>query len=100
MAIKVQMRHKLNGLYRDGFVGFSWTYLFFGFFVPLFRGHYVLALYHFLIFLFLSPILLIVQPIIAFLFNRWYTRRLIEEGYYFDDEVELVKYAKQKIGVE
>jgi hypothetical protein len=100
MAIKVQMRHSRNGLYKDGYVGFSWTYLFFGFFVPLLRGHYTLAFYHFLIFFFLSPVLLIVQPLLAFTFNKWYTRRLIEEGYYFDDEVELVKYTKQKIGVE
>jgi hypothetical protein len=100
MAIKVQMRHKRNGLYRDGFVGFSWTYLFFGFFVPLFRGHYTLAFFHFLIFLFLSPILIVIQPIIAFKFNKWYTRRLIEEGYYFDDEAELVAYAKKETEVQ
>ena len=102
MAIKVQMRHRVNGLYKDGFVGFSWTYMFFGFFVPLLRGHYKMALYHFIIWFFSAAfmILFFVQPLLAFYFNKFYTRSLIEEGYYFDDEVELVKFAKQEIGVQ
>jgi hypothetical protein len=103
MAIKVQMRHKRNGLYKDGYVGFSWTYLFFGFMVPLLRGHYKLAFYHFLIFFFSIAMfgsVIVVQPLMAFFFNKFYTRALIEEGYYFDDEAELVKYAKSEIGAE
>ena len=71
MAIKVQMRHRRNGLYKNGFVGFSWTYLFFGFMVPLLRGHYRLALYHFLIFFFsivLFGSVIIIQPLMSFFF--------------------------------
>jgi len=100
MAISVQMRHSFNGIYRDGYIGFSWTYLFFGFFVPLLRGHYRYALYHFLIFVFSGPLFLLVQIILAFKFNRWYTLSLIEDGYIFDDDHELVKRAKSVLKVQ
>jgi hypothetical protein len=38
MATKVQMKNPSNGLIKDGFVGFSWTTLFFGCFPALFRS--------------------------------------------------------------
>jgi hypothetical protein len=38
MAKKVNMISLATGMMKQGFYGFSWTYLFFGFFVPLFRG--------------------------------------------------------------
>ena len=102
MAISVQMRHSFNGIYKNGYIGFSWTYLFFGFFVPLIRGHYKLALYHFLIWFFsvASMLIWIVQPLMAFYFNKFYTRTLIEEGYVFDDSPELVARAKTVINVK
>ena len=37
MATSVLIRHRNSGLTRQGYVGFSWTYLFFGWLVPLFR---------------------------------------------------------------
>ena len=100
MAIKVQMRHNRNGIYKDGYVGFSWTYLFFGFFVPLFRGHYRYALYHFIIFVLSGPLIPLVQLVLAFKFNRWYMLDLIEHGYYFEDTVEMKAYACAKLGVQ
>jgi hypothetical protein len=99
MAIKIQMRHRQNGIYKDGFIGFSWTYLFFGFFVPLLRGHYRYALYHFLIFVFSGPLVPLVQFILAFKLNRWYTLDLIEQGYYFDTSPELKAHACNELGV-
>jgi hypothetical protein len=70
--------------------------------VPLLRGHYKLAFYHFLIWFFSVALMMVwlVQPLMAFYFNKFYTRALIEEGYYFDDETELVKYAKSEVGAE
>jgi hypothetical protein len=32
------IKHNQSGLVKKGYFGFSWTYLFFGWFVPLFRG--------------------------------------------------------------
>jgi hypothetical protein len=100
MAIAVQMRHSFNGIYKNGYIGFSWTYLFFGFFVPLLRGHYRYALFHFIIFVFSGPIVPLVQLILAFKFNKWYTIDLIENGYIFDDNPELVQRAKTVINVK
>jgi hypothetical protein len=99
MAIAIQMRHNRHGIYKDGYVGFSWTYLFFGFFVPLLRGHYRYALYHFIIFVLSGPLIPFVQLILAFMFNRWYTLDMIERGYQFDTTPELKAYACEKLGV-
>ena len=38
MAITVPIKHTQSGIMKTGFYGFNWTYLFFGWFVPLFRG--------------------------------------------------------------
>ena len=35
MATKVMIKHPQSGLIQNGYVGFSWTYLLFGFWVPL-----------------------------------------------------------------
>ena len=35
-----------GGLQKNGLYGFSWTYLFFGWFVPLFRGELGVAVFH------------------------------------------------------
>jgi hypothetical protein len=36
--MKIQLKHKDSGLLKEPKIGFSWTTLFFGLFVPLFRG--------------------------------------------------------------
>ena len=100
MATKIQMRHRHNGIYKDGFIGFSWTYLFFGFFVPLLRGNYAMAGIHFLIFVLSGPLFWLIQIILAFYINRWYTLNLIEKGYYFDASVSEKTWACGQLGVE
>lgn len=99
MATRIQMRHSKTGVYKDGFIGFSWTYLFFGFFVPLFRGHYPMTAIHFLIYLVNWMTFGILGVIMAFMFNKFYTLRLIEDGYEFDDSEELVKRARNVLGI-
>ena len=102
MATKIKMKHPETGILKDGFYGFSYTYLFFGFWVPLFRGHYPLAITHFAIW-FVGIITLTwipVQILFAFFFNKFYTLRLIEDGYRFDDDPEHVDVAKQILGIQ
>lgn len=109
---------KKDNLIKKGFVGFSWTTLFFGFLVPIIRGDVRWAIvmfislccYYFLvgaiidgmfpdidkipdddlivIFLvvFLGNIINIVNIIIAFVYNKHYKAKLLEDGYEPTDE--------------
>ncbi len=74
---KVVMLEK-NGVQKEGFVGFSWTMFFFGFFVPLFRGDFKWLLIT-LVLMFFS--LGLAQFILCFLYNKFYTINLLEQGY-------------------
>ncbi|EGQ79857.1 HrgC protein [Fusobacterium simiae] len=74
---KVIMLEK-NGVQKQGFVGFSWTMFFFGFFVPLFRGDFK----WFIITLILMLLSFgLAQFIVCFLYNKFYTVGLLEDGY-------------------
>ncbi|MFM6979465.1 MAG: hypothetical protein ACKOW7_05595 [Methylophilaceae bacterium] len=48
MATGVMIQNPNNGLTRIGYFGFSWTYLFFGWWVPLIRGELGVAALHLL----------------------------------------------------
>lgn len=109
---------KKDNLIKKGFVGFSWTTLFFGFLVPIIRGDVRWAIvmfislccYYFLVgaiidgmfpdidkipdddliviflVIFLGNIINIVNIIIAFVYNKHYTAKLLEDGYEPADE--------------
>ena len=96
MAKKVALIHPQTGLIKSGFYGFSWTFLFFGWFVPLFRGELLIALMHFVITVITFGIW---QIIFAFLFNKQYTSRLLEKGYVLNDTEEVNEEARQKLGI-
>ncbi len=97
MAQVVMMKNDKTGLVKKGFVGFSWTYLFFGFWVPLFRSELPVAALHLLFTMFTLGLW---QIIVSFLYNKQYTSRLIEQGYRFADSDALNRLAAQKIGVD
>lgn len=102
MAKSIRMRHPNTGIVKRGYYGFSWTYLFFGFWVPVFRGHYQMAFMHFLIWLFgvVTLTWLPVQIMMAFFFNKFYTRRLLEDGYKFFDDMVKINEACEILGVD
>ncbi|NME35588.1 MULTISPECIES: hypothetical protein [Fusobacterium] len=84
------MAEKINlvkdGIVKDGFVGFSWTILFFGFLVPLIRKDYKTALGFFLISCVVSYFTYgagcyALNIIVAFAYNKYYTENLIKEGF-------------------
>ncbi len=87
MAEKIMMKNPTTGQLKNGFYGFSWTYLFFGFFVPLFRSELGIAALHLLFSIFTFGIW---QIIVSFLYNKQYTQRLIEKGYKFGAGVDWV----------
>lgn len=72
------MKNPENGLTKQAPVGFSWTSLFFGFFVPLFRGDAKWALVWLVAFFVLPVLSFIIQ---AFVYNKLYIQELIEKGY-------------------
>lgn len=81
MAVEINLQK--GDLIKKGFVGFSWTTFFFGFFVPLFRGNW-LWLVIMLLLGFASCG--IANIILAFLYNKFYTSRLLENGWYPADD--------------
>ena len=104
MATKISMKNTNNGLTKNGFYGFSWTTLFFGGFPALFRGDYITFLGFFAIALIVGVITAGIGSFIvliawAFMYNKYYTRRLIEKGYKFSGSDEQNSAAANAIGV-
>ena len=86
MATRIALRHKETGLVKDGFYGFSWTTLFFGFFPALFRGDFITFIGGFVISVIIAVMTFGVGAFFigfvwAFMYNKYYTRRLLERGY-------------------
>ena len=96
MAKRVALIHPQTGVMKSGFYGFSWTFLLFGWFVPLFRGELLIALLH-LVITILTVFLW--QFIFAFLYNKQYTTRLLEKGYVLNDSEEVNTEARTKLGI-
>ena len=96
MAKAVMLQHPVNGLIRKGYYGFSWTYLFFGWFVPLFRGELGVAALHLLFSLITFGFW---QIIVAFLYNRQYMTRMLEKGYRLHDNEDVMAAARLKLGI-
>ena len=64
---KVRIIHSVAGIAKSGYVGFSWTYLLFGWFVPVIRGELGIGVLQ-LVITFVSFGLS--QLIFPFLYNR------------------------------
>lgn len=104
MATAVRMKHKDTGIPKTGFFGFSWTSLFFGFFPALFRGDYITFIGGFVVQVIIGAFTLglgalIASIIWAFIYNKYYTSKLLERGYVFDDEATLMQSARTAIGI-
>lgn len=86
MATRITLRHKDTGLVKNGFYGFSWTTFFFGFFPALFRGDFITFIGGFVISIIIAVITMgygafLIGVVWAFMYNKYYTRRLLERGY-------------------
>lgn len=96
MATSVTILHPGTGLTRKGYFGFSWTYLFFGWWVPLFRGELGVAALHLLFTLLTFGLW---QFIVAFLYNRQYMTRMLEKGYTLADTDDRMAQARRALGI-
>jgi len=90
MATTVAMKHKDTGILKEGFYGFSWTTMFFGFFPALFRGDFMTFIGGFAICVIIGLMTLGIGALLvgfvwAFMYNKYYTRKLLERGYVFSD---------------
>jgi len=91
------LRNPANGLSKNGYYGFSWTYLFFGGLVPLFRGEITIAVLHIL----LSFITFGLSNIVfAFLYNRQFMQRQITAGFRLADRPEVNSAAAVAINAD
>ena len=93
---KIKVRHKQSGVEKYCHVGYSWTYFFFGFFVPIFRGEISIGIFH-LIFSIIT--FGIFQLIMSFLYNKQSSIRLLTNGWELNDTEENNTLAKVRIGI-
>lgn len=93
---KVLIKHPQSGLVKSSYVGFCWTYLFFGWFVPVIRGEIGIGVLHLILTIFTLGIF---QIIMAFLYNKQSMTRLLTSGWVLNDTQELNALAKKKLSI-
>ena len=93
---KVRIIHSVSGITKSGYVGFSWTYLVFGWFVPVIRGELGVGVLH-LVITFVSFGLS--QLIFPFLYNRQYMNRMLTAGWALDTNDANYHVAKEKLNI-
>ena len=93
---KINLKHTNSGLNKPGYVGYCWTYFFFSFFVPIFRGEILIGVLH-LIFSVVTFGLF--QLIIPFLYNKQFTSRMLTSGWELSDTGENMQVARLKLGI-
>ena len=96
-AHPVKMKNPQTGQIKTGYWGYSWTYLLFGFWVPLIRGELGVAALHFL---FTVVTCGLWQVIVSFIYNKQYTHRLIEKGFRLYDTTKTTNLAAARLGIE
>jgi hypothetical protein len=92
---KVVIHNPTNGIEKVGDYGYSWTYLFFGWFVPLFRGEAGVAAAHLL---FTVVTLGVWQIVGSFIYNKQHLTRLLEKGYVLRDAEQKMVAARAALG--
>ena len=80
-----------------GGYGFCWTYFFFGFFVPIFRGELGVGALHLL---FTCVTFGVWQLIACFIYNKQYMTRMLTSGWELAGTEEENRAAKLALGIE
>ena len=93
---KINVKHNESGILKNCFVGYSWTYFFFGFFVPIFRGEISIGVFHLIFSLVTFGIFQLIMP---FLYNKQYSTRLLNNSWSLNDSEDNNAIARQKIGI-
>jgi hypothetical protein len=92
----VRIIHPPSGMAKVGYVGFSWTYLVFGWFVPVVRGELGVGVLHLLITLVSFGVSQLIFP---FLYNRQYMVRMLTSGWELDTTDLNYDLARHKLNI-
>lgn len=92
----VLLKHKQSGLIKKGFFGYSTTYLFFGWLVPVVRGEIGIGVLHLVLTAFTFGLFQLVMP---YLYNKQYMTRLLTSGWELCDDEPVVSQARMKLGI-
>ena len=90
----VRLRNTTGGVVKVGRLGWSWTYFYFGFWVPLFRSEIGIAALHLLFTLVTFGLF---QPVWPFLYNKQQMTRLLTSGWEVDDSEEVRQFVRRKL---
>jgi hypothetical protein len=93
---KVALQHEQSRIVKYGYVGYSLTYLIFGWIVPIVRGEILIGVLH-LVITFVSFGLF--QLIMPYLYNKQYTTRLLTSGWVLADTEEMNRFARSKLNI-
>ena len=93
---KIKIKHKQSGVVKYCHTGYSWTYFFFGFFVPIFRGEISIGIFHLIFSIITFGLFQLVMP---FLYNKQSSIRFLTSGWELNDTEENNTLAKVRIGI-
>ena len=93
----VRLVHPVSGMAKDGYVGYSWTYLVFGWFVPVVRGELGIGVLHLVITLVSFGLSQLIFP---FLYNRQYMVRMLTNGWELDASDPNYELARRKLNIK
>lgn len=96
MATQIMLKHPKTGIVKKGFYGFSWTTFFFGVFPTFIRGDIKTGVLLLIAAIFTCGLALLIW---AFIYNKRYTLKLLEQGYEFCDDPDKVRAARAALGV-
>ena len=94
---KIYFENPRTGQVKEAPVGFSWTVFFFGFFPPLFQGHWG----GFAILLIAAALTLGLSGLVfMFIYNKMYIKYLIGEGYKAKSATADLDYLQQRLALQ
>jgi hypothetical protein len=93
---RVLIKHTQSNIVKSGYVGYCWTYLLFGWIVPVVRGEIGIGVLHLVITLVTFGLFQIIMP---FLYNKQFMIRHLNSGYALGDTDEINQIAKQKLNI-
>jgi len=93
---KILLKHEQSGIMKNGYVGYSLTYLVFGWIVPIVRGEILVGVLHFVLTLISFGLFQILMP---FLYNKQYMTRMLTSGWQLADTDEMNQIARNKLNI-